>query len=130
VQLAKATITAPVEAIVTEKVINLGEQAAPGNILIKLGSLGKVKLTIYVPEDELGPLRVRQGASVRVKVDSFSDRVFSGAVSFIAPQAEFTPRNVQTKNERATTVFPVRIELDNPDGALKPGMPADATLEP
>jgi multidrug resistance efflux pump len=130
VQLAKATITAPVDGIVTEKVINLGEQAAPGNILIKLGSLGKVKLTIYVPEDELGPLHVQQGASVRVKVDSFSDRAFTGAITFIAPQAEFTPRNVQTKNERATTVFPVRIELDNPDGALKPGMPADVTLEP
>ncbi|MEI6776869.1 MAG: efflux RND transporter periplasmic adaptor subunit [Chloroflexales bacterium] len=130
VQIAKATITAPVDGIVTEKVINLGEQAAPGNILIKLGSLAKVKLTIYVPEDEIGPLHVRQGASVRVQVDSFSDRAFTGAITFIAPQAEFTPRNVQTKNERATTVFAVRVELDNADGALKPGMPADATLEP
>ncbi|MBK9710862.1 MAG: efflux RND transporter periplasmic adaptor subunit [Kouleothrix sp.] len=128
VQIGKATITAPVDGIVLERVINLGEQAAPGNILLKLGSLAKVKLTIYVPEDQVGPLQLRQGVRVRVQVDSFPDRAFDGTISYIAPQTEFTPRNVQTRQERATTVFPVRIELDNADGALKPGMPADATL--
>jgi multidrug resistance efflux pump len=128
VQIAKATLKAPVDGVVLERVINLGEQAAPGNILLKTGSLAKVKLTIYVPEDQIGPLQLRQGVDIQVQADSFPNRVFDGTITFIAPQAEFTPRNVQTKEERATTVFPVRIELDNPDGALKPGMPVDATL--
>jgi membrane fusion protein YbhG len=128
VQIAKATIKAPVDGVVLERVINLGEQAAPGNILLKIGSLAKVKLTIYVPEDRIGALHVRQGVPAHVQVDSFPNRIFDGMISYIAPQAQFTPRNVQTKEERATTVFPVRIELPNPDGALKPGMPADASL--
>jgi multidrug resistance efflux pump len=128
VQIAKATLKAPVDGVVLERVINLGEQAAPGNILLKTGSLAKVKLTIYVPEDQIGPLQLRQGVHIQVQADSFPNRVFDGTITFIAPQAEFTPRNVQTKEERATTVFPVRIELDNYDGALKPGMPVDATL--
>ena len=128
VQIRKATLSAPVDGIVLERVINLGEQAAPGNILLKIGSLAKVKLTIYVPEDQIGQLQLRQGVRVRVNVDSFPGREFEGAISYIAPQAVFTPRNVQTKEERATTVFPVRIELANPDGALKPGMPADAAI--
>jgi multidrug resistance efflux pump len=128
VQIAKATLTAPADGLVLERVVNLGEVAAPGNVLLKLGSLARVKLTIYVPEDQIGPLQLREGAAVQVKVDSFAERTFPGTVTFIAPQAQFTPRNVQTTQERATTVFPVRIELDNPDGALKPGMPADATV--
>lgn len=128
VQIAKATIKAPIDGVVLERVINLGEQAAPGNILLKIGSLAKVKLTIYVPEDRIGALQVRQGVPAHVQVDSFPNRTFDGMISYIAPQAEFTPRNVQTKEERATTVFAVRIELPNPDGALKPGMPADAKI--
>ncbi|HRC77378.1 MAG TPA: efflux RND transporter periplasmic adaptor subunit, partial [Kouleothrix sp.] len=128
IQISKATIKAPADGIVQEKVINKGELASPGNILLKLGSLGTVKLTIYVPEDRIGALHVNQGVSASVTVDSFAGRTFAGTISYIAPQAEFTPRNVQTKEERATTVFPVRIELPNPNGDLKPGMAADATI--
>ena len=72
--------------------------------------------------------RVRQGQLVNVTVDSFPDKQFGGQVTFIAQEAQFTPRNVQTKDERTTTVFAVRVELANPDHALKPGMPADATI--
>jgi membrane fusion protein YbhG len=71
---------------------------------------------------------VRQGQAAQVTVDSFPGRVFTGKVTFIAQEAQFTPRNVQTKDERATTVFAVRVELANPDHALKPGMPADAVI--
>jgi multidrug resistance efflux pump len=85
-----------------------------------------VRLTIYVGETDIG--RVRQGQQVDVTVDSFPGRTFAGRVTFIAQEAEFTPRNVQTKDERATTVFAVRVELPNPDRALKPGMPADAVI--
>lgn len=129
VQISKAMLKAPVDGIVLERIINLGEQAVTGNILVKVGSLAKVKLTIYVPEDQIGPLQLHQGTTVHVQVDSFANRSFNGVITYIAPQAEFTPRNVQTRVERATTVFPVRIELDNTDGALKPGMPADATVQ-
>jgi multidrug resistance efflux pump len=128
IQIAKGTIKAPADGIVQEKVISAGELASPGNVLLKLGSLAKVKLTIYVPEDRIGALHVSQGVGAHVTVDSFAGRTFDGTITYIAPQAEFTPRNVQTKEERATTVFPVRIELPNPDGALKPGMAADATI--
>jgi len=74
--------------------------------------------------------RVKLGQSVQVTVDTFPGRTFLGKVTYIAPEAEFTPRNVQTKEERVTTVFGVRVELPNRDHALKPGMPADATFVP
>jgi HlyD family secretion protein len=83
-------------------------------------------LTIYISETDIG--RVRQGQKANVTVDSFPGQVFAGTVTFIAQEAQFTPRNVQTKDERATTVFAVRIELTNSDHGLKPGMPADAVI--
>jgi HlyD family secretion protein len=83
-------------------------------------------LTLYVPETRIG--RVRVGQSVSVAVDGVSGRTFEGTVTFISPRAEFTPAAVQTKEERAKTVFLVRVKLPNPGRDLKPGMPADATL--
>jgi hypothetical protein len=91
-----------------------------------IGSLDPVRLTVYISEADIG--RVRLGQAAEVTVDSFPGRVFQGTVTFIAQKAEFTPRNVQTRDERATTVFAVRIELPNADYALKPGMPADVVL--
>jgi multidrug resistance efflux pump len=81
---------------------------------------------VYVPEDELG--RVYLGQVVEVEVDSFAGHVFSGTVSYIAQEAEFTPKNVQTEKERVNMVFAVRVRLPNPEHWLKPGMPADAIL--
>jgi multidrug resistance efflux pump len=91
-----------------------------------VGSLDTVRMTLYIGETDIG--RVRLGQQVNVTVDSFPGKQFQGKVTFIAQEAQFTPRNVQTKDERTTTVFPVRVELANPDHALKPGMPADATI--
>jgi multidrug resistance efflux pump len=79
-----------------------------------------------VPVTQLGGIHL--GDEINVMVDSFPGRLFRGKVSHIADQAEFTPRNVQTKSERINQVFAVRIEIPNPDGGLKPGMPADAEL--
>jgi HlyD family secretion protein len=126
VQLAKATLTAPRAGIVLSRSLHQGEQANPGATIMTVGALDNVRLTIYVPETDIG--RVRQGQKANVTVDSFPGKVFVGAVTFIAQEAQFTPRNVQTRDERATTVFAVRIELTNPDHALKPGMPADAVI--
>lgn len=126
VQLAKTTLKAPRSGIILSRPIHQGEQANPGTLLMTIGSLDTVQLTLYIAERDIG--RVQQGQRAIVTVDSFPGRTFEGIVSFIAAEAEFTPRNVQTQDERATTVFAVRVELANPDHALKPGMPADATL--
>jgi multidrug resistance efflux pump len=128
VQLAKATLKAPRAGLILNRAIHEGEQVLPGAPLMTLGSLDSVRLTLYIAEPQLG--LVRQGQAVDVTVDSFPGRVFSGHVSFIASEAQFTPRNVQTQAERVTTVFAVRVELPNPDHALKPGMPADAVIGP
>jgi multidrug resistance efflux pump len=126
VQIAKATLTSPVDGVVLSRPVHVGEFVTPGAPLMTVGALDTVRLTIYVGETDIG--RVRQGQQVDVTVDSFPGRTFAGRVTFIAQEAEFTPRNVQTKDERATTVFAVRVELPNPDRALKPGMPADAVI--
>ena len=126
VQLGKTTLTAPRGGIVLSRPIHEGEQASPGASLMTIGSLDIVRLTLYIGETDIG--RVRQGQQVNVSVDSFPGKVFQGTVTFIAQEAQFTPRNVQTKSERTTTVFAVRVQLANPDHALKPGMPADAII--
>ncbi|GIW00753.1 efflux RND transporter periplasmic adaptor subunit [Roseiflexus sp.] len=126
VMMEKATLRAPRSGIILSRPIHEGEQVTPGMPLMTIGSLDTVRLTVYISEADIG--RVRLGQTAEVTVDSFPGRVFRGTVTFIAQNAEFTPRNVQTRDERATTVFAVRIELPNADHALKPGMPADVTL--
>ena len=100
--------------------------AAPGATLLTLGDLDEATLTVYVPEDKLGQVKI--GQQVEVYVDSFPERTFIGTVVAIAQEAEFTPRNVQTKEERVNMVFAVEVNIPNPDHALKPGLPADAVI--
>jgi len=126
VQRDKQTIFAPVGGLVLELTIHRGELAAPGATMLKLGDLDHVTLTVYVPEDRLGHVRV--GQPVEVSVDSFPDRTFVGRVVAIADEAEFTPRNVQTQEERVNMVFAVDVLIPNPDHVLKPGVPADALI--
>jgi multidrug resistance efflux pump len=85
-----------------------------------------VTLTVYVPEDKLGHVFI--GQRVEVRVDSFPERTFLGDVVAIAHEAEFTPRNVQTQEERVNMVFAVDVSIPNPDHALRPGLPADAVI--
>jgi multidrug resistance efflux pump len=125
-QMEKLVLRAPIGGIVTSRSAHTGEAAVAGTTLLTLANLDEVKLTIYIPEDELG--RVYLGQQVEVRVDSFPDRVFEGTVAYISQQAEFTPKNVQTEKERVNMVFAVRVRLPNPDHLLKPGMPADASL--
>jgi multidrug resistance efflux pump len=124
-QLDQAQLTAPMDGVVVALDAHPGEVAAPGASLLVIADLARVKLTIYLPETQIGEVQLGQPAEV--SVDSF-ERTFSGVVTYIADQAEFTPRNVTTQQERVNLVFAVEIALDNPDGALKPGMPADAVL--
>ena len=125
-QIAKMSVRTPVDGIVTSRSAHAGEAAIAGTTLMTIANLDEVKLTIYVPEDELN--RVFLGQEVEVQVDSYPGRVFTGTVSYISQQAEFTPKNVQTEKERVNMVFAVRVRLANPEHLLKPGMPADALI--
>ncbi|MFL7795142.1 MAG: HlyD family secretion protein [Anaerolineae bacterium] len=125
----KQTIVAPVGGVVLEVSIHEGELAAPGGTLLTLGDLDQVTLTVYVPESKLGFVNI--GQEVEVSVDSFPGRTFTGEVVAIADEAEFTPRNVQTQEERVNMVFAVEVRIPNPaseDHPLKPGLPADAVI--
>lgn len=125
-QSAKMTLKSPVNGIVSRRAAHAGEIAAPNSTLLSVTNLDTVKLTIYVPETQLGAIKI--GDEVSVKVDSFPGKQFKGKVVFISTQAEFTPRNVQTQAERVNTVFAVRVQIPNPNLELKPGMPADAQV--
>ncbi|MBI5304424.1 MAG: efflux RND transporter periplasmic adaptor subunit [Chloroflexi bacterium] len=124
VQAGKMILTSPVNGIVARRVAHLGETVTPNATLLTVTNLESVKLTIYVPETQIGNVKI--GDQVAVKVDSFPNKTFTGKVVFIATQAEFTPRNVQSQTERVNTVFAVRVQIPNPNQELKPGMPADA----
>jgi multidrug efflux pump subunit AcrA (membrane-fusion protein) len=126
IQRDKATLRAPRDGLVLERTARIGERALPGSVLFRLANLDQVKLTVYVSELDLG--QVQLGQTVAVTVDSFPGRAFQGQVVHISSQAEFTPRNIQTEEQRVSQVFAVKIELPNPDHTLKPGMPADAAF--
>jgi len=123
---AQLTLTAPMDGIVTSRSRQAGETATAGSELLSIANLDEVTLVIYVPQTRIP--QVKTGQVVEVRVDSFPKRVFVGEVANIAGEAEFTPRNVQTKEERVNLVFAVKVRIPNPDHDLKPGMPADATI--
>jgi multidrug efflux pump subunit AcrA (membrane-fusion protein) len=125
-QLDRLTIHAPSDGIVLERLIEPGEIALPSTPLISIARLDNLTITVYVPEDRYGDISLGQEA--RVSVDSFPNQVFDGKVIHIADEAEYTPRNVQTQEGRRTTVFAVDLAVENPEGKLKPGMPADVNF--
>jgi len=127
-QLERLTIRAPVSGTVMECMTNVGETAVPGATLLTMANLSEVHLVVFVPENRLGDVYL--GQKVEVTVDSFPERTFEGQVMHIADQAQYTPRNVATKEERVNTVYAVKIRLPNPEGLLKPGMAADAVFQP
>ena len=126
VQREKMTLYSPLSGLVSNRSIHVGETASPGATLMTVANLDEVKLTVYIPENRYG--RIRLGQRVTAEVDSFPGKTYKGEVIYISSEAEFTPRNVQTKEERVNTVFAVKILIPNPEHELKPGMPADATI--
>ena len=126
VQLGKLIITSPVDGVVLARNIEPGEVVLAGATALTLGQLDHLTITVYIPEDRYG--EVKLGDSAKVSVDSFPNQSFEATVTRIADQAEFTPRNVQTAEGRKTTVFAVELSVQNPAGLLKPGMPADVTF--
>ncbi len=120
-------ITAPIGGIVTQKAVEQGELVGPSAPLFRISRLDKVNLMNYVSEQELG--RVKLGQQARVQIDTYKEKSFPGRVVYISPIAEFTPKNIQTKEDRTKLVFGVKLEVDNQEGILKAGMPADAYLQ-
>jgi HlyD family secretion protein len=126
IQLGKLVITAPLDGVVLARSIEIGEVVMAGASALTLGELSHLTITVYIPENRYGEIKL--GDSASVSVDSFPKQTFNAAVIRIADQAEFTPRNVQTSEGRQTTVFAVKLSVQNPAGLLKPGMPADVTF--
>jgi HlyD family secretion protein len=129
-QLADTVATAPVDGVVLVKSADVGEVLAPGTTVVTIGDIDHPWLRGYVNETELG--KVRLGSKVKVSTDSYPGKVYNGRVTFIASEAEFTPKQIQTQQERVKLVYRVKIELENPNHELKLNMPADAeiVLEP
>jgi len=130
-QLAKraadCVITAPLDGTVINQFVEPGELVGPGTAVARIADLRELEVRVYVPETILPQLRL--GSTASVQVDAFKNKQFNGRIVFISPTAEFTPKNIQTKDERVKLVFAVKLKVRNPDGALKAGLPADVTLE-
>jgi HlyD family secretion protein len=120
-------LTAPTAGVVLVRQAELGEVVAAGTPVVTLADLNRVWLRAYVPEGDLG--RIRHGQEVQVRTDTFPDKTYRGRISFISAKAEFTPKSVETQQERVTLVYRIKIDLENPNHELKPGMPADAVIE-
>lgn len=124
--VADCTVPVPADGFVTTRDREEGEYVTPGAPLLTLSLLDEVWLSVYIPETRLGRVKLGQPAWVRIDGDA---KTYRGTVTFVAGEAEFTPRNVQTPEERAKLVYRVKITLPNPQGVFKPGMPADGYLE-
>jgi len=122
-QIEKLALVSPIDGVVLTKNVSLGEVLSPGFTALNIAPLDELTVTIYIPEDRYGEISL--GDVATLTVDSFPEATFEATVIHIADQAEYTPRNVQTKEERQTTVFAIKLSVTNMDGMLKPGMPAD-----
>jgi HlyD family secretion protein len=123
-QLAYTRVSAPVSGTVIRRDVELGETVLPGSALMTLADLSTMEVKVYVPGPMLGKIRINQ--PVDVMTDSYPGQRFRGSVATIADEAEFTPKNVQTRDERVRLVYKVKVRIPNPDGVLKTGMPVDA----
>lgn len=119
-------IFAPVDGFVSKKFVEEGENVVTGASLLRISNLETVDLVIYIPETDIA--KVKLGQDAEIKIDAFKEKQFTGKITFISPEAEFTPKNIQTPEERTKLVFAVKIQIPNPQFELKPGLPADAKL--
>jgi HlyD family secretion protein len=126
-QLAKLTIYAPMDGVVLTRNVEPGEFVQPGAAIFAIADLANITITVYVPEDRYGQIRLGQQA--QVTADSFPGETFTGEVIHIANQAEFTPRNIQTVEGRSSTVYAIKLKVNNSEGKLKIGMPADVVFK-
>ena len=127
IRLGFTVLRAPRSGVVLVRQAELGEVVSAGTPVVTLADLDRVWVRAYVNETDLG--RIRQGQAVRVRTDTFPDKNYSGRITFIASKAEFTPKTVETHKERVTLVYRMKIDVENPNHELKPGMPADVFIE-
>jgi HlyD family secretion protein len=125
-QLEDTVAISPIDGVVLVKVADAGEVLAPGTTVVTVGDIDRPWLRGYINERDLG--RVKLGMKVKVTTDSFSGKTYWGRVSFIASEAEFTPKQIQTKEERVKLVYRIKIDIANPQRELKSNMPADAEI--
>ena len=124
--LADTEVRAPGPGTVEVRQVEPGELVGPGTALFSLIDLGRTYVKAYVPENAIG--RISLGGEVAVTCDSFPGRTFTGTIGLISDEAEFAPKNIQTKEERLKLVYMIKSDLPNADGALKPGMPVDVHI--
>lgn len=125
VQLGYASITSPVDGVVSSIAAKTGENAVPGSTLAVISNPASLTVTIFVPENQIGQVKV--GQSGTLTTDSVT-KTYHGEVVFIATQAEFTPASIETKDQRVKLVYQVKLRITDADASLKPGMPADVVL--
>ncbi len=121
------TLRAPATGVITVRQAELGEVVSPGSPVVTLADLDHIWLRAYIAETDLG--RIHWGQDASVTTDTYPGKQYHGRISFISSDAEFTPKSVQTYTERVTLVYRIKIDIDNPNHELKPGMPADAHIE-
>lgn len=126
-QSAKLEVKAPMDGIILTRNVEPGEFIQPGATTLTLANLNELTITVYIPEDRYGEISL--GQTAEVTADSFPGEIFTATVIQIADKAEFTPRNVQTVEGRSSTVFAVKLKVEDPQGKLKIGMPADVVFE-
>jgi HlyD family secretion protein len=124
IQLGHTELKAPYAGIILSRNVEPGEVVSPNQEVLSIADLSKVDLKVFVEETEIG--RITPGQPVDVKIDSFPDKTYTGQVAYISPQAEFTPKIIQTRKERVKLVYLVKVSVPNPNYELKSGMPADA----
>jgi HlyD family secretion protein len=125
-QLADTIAVSPINGVVLVKAADVGEILAPGTSVVTVGDIDHPWLRAYIREQDLG--RVKLGDKVKVTTDSFHDKVYDGHIAFISSDAEFTPKQIQTSEERVKLVYRVKIDVDNSRHELKSNMPADAEI--
>jgi HlyD family secretion protein len=125
-QIADTVAATPVEGVVLVKAADVGEVLAPGSTVVTVGDIDRPWLRGYINETDLG--RVKIGSKARLTTDSYPGKVYNGRLTFISSEAEFTPKQIQTQQERVKLVYRVKIEVENPNRELKSNMPADAEI--
>jgi HlyD family secretion protein len=125
-QLADTVAVSPTDGVVLAKAANVGEVLAAGTTVVTIGDIDHPWLRAYINETDLG--RLKLGTKAKITTDSYPGKEYEGRISFIASEAEFTPKQIQTQEERVKLVYRFRIEVDNPQHELKSNMPADAVI--
>ena len=126
VRLGFTELQAPTSGVVLVRQSELGEVVSAGTPVVTIADLDHLWVRVYLSETDLGAIHLGQAATIHT--DTFPDKHYNGRISFISAQAEFTPKSVETHKERVALVYRVKVDLDNPNHELKPGMPADARI--